>query len=97
MVPSDKNIEEYKVVVSPNAKRNLKKLAKKIEPDQFKRIDKKISGLGKDPRPKGHEKLSGEDKYRIRDGDYRILYYIDDRNKIIEIGAIGNRKDIYDH
>lgn len=96
MAPNDSNID-YRIVISPKAKRDLKKLSKKLNTDQLIQIDRKILDLKKDPRPIGCEKLSGDEKYRIRDGDYRILYYIDDRNKTVEIGFIGDRKDIYRH
>ena len=51
--------------------------------------------LKENPRPFGAIKLKGWNLYRIRVGDYRILYTINDKDKIIEIIAIGHRKDIY--
>ena len=59
------------------------------------RIATKIGALGNEPRPAGCEKLSGEEKYRLRQGDYRILYSIEDGEKIVTIVRIGHRRDVY--
>ena len=55
----------------------------------------KIRALADNPRPPGCEKLSGEDKYRLRQGDYRILYEIVDADVIVVVVRIGNRRDVY--
>jgi mRNA interferase RelE/StbE len=60
-----------------------------------KRMVTRIEGLRDEPRPPGCEKLSGEDKYRLRQGDYRILYEIVDRELIVTVVKIGNRADVY--
>jgi mRNA interferase RelE/StbE len=60
-----------------------------------RRIVQRIESLASDPRPPGHEKLSGEEKYRVRQGDYRILYEIVDRDLIVTVVKIGNRRDVY--
>ncbi len=61
-----------------------------------KQILKRIETLKKDPRPEGVTKLQGMDNaYRIRQGDYRIIYQIIDNNLIIEIVTIGHRSDVY--
>lgn len=60
-----------------------------------KRIIARIQGLRTNPRPPGCEKLSGEDKYRIRQGDYRLLYEILDQDLIVTVVRIGNRRDVY--
>ena len=60
------------------------------------KIDKAISGLANNPRPKGFKKLKGiAELYRIKINDYRILYNIQDNNLIIQIIKIAHRKDIY--
>lgn len=51
--------------------------------------------LGSDPRPPGTEKLSGQEKYRIRQGDYRVLYAIDDDSATVTIVKVGHRRDVY--
>ena len=55
----------------------------------------KIQALGSNPRPVGSEKLSGEEKYRLRQGDYRILYEIVDRELVVTVVKVGNRRDVY--
>jgi len=59
------------------------------------RVVAKIRLLASDPRLQGCEKLSGAEKYRIRQGDYRILYEIDDSTKSVIIVKVGNRKEVY--
>jgi mRNA interferase RelE/StbE len=51
--------------------------------------------LADDPRPPGSEKLSGEDRYRLRQGDYRVVYAVDDEQPLVEIVRIGHRRDVY--
>ena len=60
-----------------------------------RRVVAKIELLARDPRPHGCEKLSGAEKYRVRQGDYRILYEIDDSAKSVTIVKVGNRREIY--
>jgi mRNA interferase RelE/StbE len=86
----------YVVQIRPAAQRDLRKLKKKLSDDQLKRIDGKIRDLGQEPRPAGAEKLSNSDEeYRVRDGDYRILYKIDDSAKTVTVGRIRDRSDVY--
>lgn len=67
----------------------------KLPPETQRRIAPKIDALVDDPRPPGCEKLSGLGGYRIRVGDYRIVYEIEDATEIITVAAIGHRRDIY--
>jgi mRNA interferase RelE/StbE len=85
----------YVVEIRPAAQRDLRKLKKKLSDEQLKRIDKKIRNLGQQPRTAGAEKLSNEQDYRIRDGDYRILYKIDDFARTVTVGRIRDRSDVY--
>jgi mRNA interferase RelE/StbE len=55
----------------------------------------RINGLATEPRPPGAEKLSGHEKYRIRQGDYRVLYSIDDGAQTVTVVKIGHRRDVY--
>ena len=75
-------------------KRAQKELAKVIGKD-FDRIKKTIFALANNPRPPGCKKLTARDGWRIRVGKYRIIYEIDDKEKIIIILHIGLRRDIY--
>jgi mRNA interferase RelE/StbE len=59
------------------------------------RIVTRIGALADNPRPAGAEKLSGDDKYRIRQGDYRILYEIVDTALIVTVVRVGNRREVY--
>ena len=55
----------------------------------------KMEGLAGNPHPPGSEKLSGEEKYRLRQGDYRVLYSIQDASTTVTIVKIGHRRDVY--
>ncbi|MFH1903663.1 MAG: type II toxin-antitoxin system RelE/ParE family toxin [Candidatus Omnitrophota bacterium] len=61
----------------------------------IKAVLDKISSLADNPRPYDCQKLSGREQYRIRRGDYRILYYIEDDILIVYIVKVGHRKDVY--
>ena len=82
----------YTIEVAPAAERALKALPKPIQTQIVRRIDK----LAIEPRPHGVEKLTGEDHlYRIRSGNYRILYEIHDRKLLVLVVKIGDRKEVY--
>ena len=59
------------------------------------RVVERISKLAEDPRPSGSEKISGQDKYRVRQGRYRILYAIEDQDLLVQVVKVGHRKDVY--
>lgn len=59
------------------------------------RVVARIAALADDPRPMGAEKLSGANKYRVRQGDYRILYEIEDAALVVTVVRVGNRRDVY--
>ena len=72
--------------------------AKEIERVPLKdrrRIIDRIAALAEDPRPVGAERLSGDDKYRIRQGDYRILYEIIDHALVVTVVRVGHRREVY--
>jgi len=82
----------YTILLAPPAERQLKAFAPPIQ----KRLVKRLKALRDNPRPQGVKKLSGEDNlYRIREGDYRILYTIEDKELIVLVVKIGDRKEIY--
>ena len=60
-----------------------------------KRIMQRIQALAKDPRPAGCEKLSGQERYRIRQGVYRIIYGISDSTLIVLVVKVGHRREVY--
>ncbi|HEV2418776.1 MAG TPA: type II toxin-antitoxin system RelE/ParE family toxin [Terriglobia bacterium] len=81
----------YKVSVAASAVKELRGVPKR---DRH-RIAFRMQSLSGDPRPPGCEKLSGENRYRIRQGDYRILYSIDDSTEAVDIVKIGHRREVY--
>lgn len=81
----------YELFVLPAAQKDLDKL----EATVLARVLKKIRALSEDARPLGCLKLTDEDGYRTRSGDYRILYRIDDSSRRIYIYRIKHRKDVY--
>jgi len=82
----------YEVLLSPAARRDLKS----IRGPNRRRIAETIDALADDPRPHGYSKLAGEeDLFRVRVGDYRIVYKIEDDRLIVLVVRIGHRKDIY--
>lgn len=59
------------------------------------RIAAAIDGLATDPRPSGAVKLAGRDDFRIRVGDYRIVYAVDDAERLVLVARIAHRRDVY--
>ena len=60
------------------------------------RIVSRIQGLARDPRPPGSQKLAGDgERFRIRQGAYRIVYSVNDQNRAVEIVKIGHRREVY--
>lgn len=82
---------KYEILIERYAQKQIKKLDKEIIPV----IKNAILGLSENPRPPGYRKLKGEDAYRIRKGDYRIIYEIYDDIILIIVVSVGHRKDIY--
>ena len=81
----------YRIEIKRSAAKELEALPLKDR----KRIVAKIRRLAGEPRPPRCERLSGHAKYRIRQGDYRVLYAIDDHEALIQIVKVGHRKDVY--
>jgi mRNA interferase RelE/StbE len=89
---------QYAIEITSDAQRDLKKLRKKVPRSDSEAIDDTIQGLRQEPRPHGAIKLTGGKpprEYRIRVGDYRILYSINDSQRIVTIGRVKDRKDAY--
>jgi mRNA interferase RelE/StbE len=84
-------VEEYRILIKPSALKELNSIPKK----DLKRIVNCIQNLSEIPRPSGCEKLSGEDRYRVRQGLYRIVYSIDDKNHEVVIVKVGHRREVY--
>lgn len=77
-------------------KKSAIKALEKIDEPYYSNIKEAIYNLSSNPRPSGCKKLKGRDGYRIRVGNYRIIYDIFDSTLIIEVVNIGHRKNIYD-
>jgi len=60
-----------------------------------RRIVERIRILGGEPRPPGCQKLSGQDRYRVRQGAYRIVYSIHDETRVVRVVKVAHRKDVY--
>jgi len=83
--------DSYDLVVKKSAERELRALPKQ----DLRRVTERLQGLSRNPRPPGCEKLSGHDQYRIRQGDYRIVYAIDDAAHVVTLVKIGHRREVY--
>lgn len=81
----------YEILLLPPAQKDLDRL----ETQTFARVIRKIRALREDARPPGSLKLTDEDGYRVRAGDHRILYRIDDAGRRVFIYRIKHRKDAY--
>ena len=81
----------YSILLTKSAAKELESVPTKDR----QRIVTKIGALADNPRPVGAEKLSGDDRYRIRQGNYRILYQIVDAELIVTVVRIGNRREVY--
>ena len=84
-------MDNYQIHLSQSVVKKLSKLPANIED----RLITSIQSLSQDPRPHGYKKLKGQDGYRIRVGDYRIIYQIKDNFLTILVLDIGHRRDIY--
>lgn len=84
-------MDAYELLVKPSAVKELEAISKKDR----RRVIRRIEGLAADPRPPGCEKLSGEDKYRVRQGDYRVIYLVSDASHEVIVFKIGHRREVY--
>jgi len=81
----------YNVLITKSAAKELEAIPAKDR----RRIIERIRGLSSEPRPFRVEKLSGDDKYRIRQGNFRILYEILDRDLVVTVIRTGDRRNVY--
>jgi mRNA interferase RelE/StbE len=81
----------YHILIERYAQKQIMRLDKKVIPV----IKTAISNLANNPRPSGYKKLRGEDAYRIRVGNYRIIYEINDDVILVIVVSVGHRKDVY--
>lgn len=81
----------YKIFFKKSVEKDFKAIPKK----ELSKIINRIGGLSENPRPQGCEKLTGQARYRIRQGKYRIVYSIQDDELTVWVVKVGHRKDIY--
>jgi len=82
---------EYKILITDSAVKELEAIPDK----DLKKIVLRIRSLAQNPRPQGSQKLSAQERYRIRMGDYRVVYSIEDKKSEVIIVKIGHRREIY--
>lgn len=85
------NGHSYSVLIKRSAEKEMDSLPAAV----FDRVVESIRALEIDPRPHGSRKLRGMEQFRLRVGTYRILYTVDDDDRLVEIIAVGHRKDVY--
>jgi mRNA interferase RelE/StbE len=85
-------VSQYRIELRPAAARALRKL----DPPVRRRIQGAIALLAKDPRPPGARALRGRPALRVRVGDYRIIYSVQDDVLLVVVITIGHRRDVYD-
>ena len=81
----------FEVSVKQSVAKDLRHIPKK----EVARILKRIEALAVEPRPPGAERLSGQQKYRLRQGVYRIIYEIKDEELVVVVVKVGHRRDVY--
>jgi mRNA interferase RelE/StbE len=86
-------VTRYRIEVRPAAVRALAKLDRDVQP----RLRAAIALLAEDPRPPASRPLRGRPGYRVRVGDYRVIYTVADEVLLIVVVTLGHRRDVYDH
>lgn len=81
----------YSLLIKPSAAKELEALPL----EDRRKIITRIEALASMPRPHGYEKLSGQEHYRVRQGDYRVVYSVDDETRTVLVVKVGHRRDVY--
>jgi mRNA interferase RelE/StbE len=85
-------VAKYKLRIKKSAAKELEAISRKAD---RRRIVSRIEALAENPRPDGCKKLSGSERYRIRQGSYRIVYAIEDKQLVVYVVKIADRKSVY--
>jgi mRNA interferase RelE/StbE len=85
-------VASYSVFIKPSAVKEIEAIGSRSD---RRRVVRRIQDLANEPRPQGCEKLSGQDRFRVRQGDYRIVYAIEDGRRVVTVVKIGHRKEVY--
>ena len=82
----------YEITLARSARKELERLTRPVQ----LRVLRRIESLGSNPRPAGCRKLEGaDDLWRMRIGDYRVIYSIDDSRQLVDVSAVRHRSDAY--
>jgi mRNA interferase RelE/StbE len=84
-------VGSYKILIKPSAVKEIEAIPQRDR----QRLIARIQGLSSNPRPPGSEKLSGQDKFRLRQGVYRIVYSVNHDGPSLLIVKVGHRKEVY--
>ena len=86
-------MEGYRLIIKPSASKELQAITDK---DTLLRLIERIKLLQVQPRPSGSEKLAGRlSLYRVLQGNYRVIYSVDDQSHVVDIIKVGHRRDVY--
>ena len=84
---------DYSLSIKPSAAKELQSISDKVT---LTRLIEKVKSLATQPRPSGSEKLAGRPNlYRVRQGNYRVIYSVDDEARVVDVVKVGHRKDVY--
>ncbi|NBY59180.1 MAG: type II toxin-antitoxin system RelE/ParE family toxin [Synechococcaceae bacterium LLD_019] len=86
-------MDGYSLTIKPSAAKELQGITDKAT---LTRLIERIKSLSTQPRPSGSEKLAGRSSlYRVRQGNYRVIYSVDDQSRIVDVVKVGHRRDVY--
>jgi mRNA interferase RelE/StbE len=85
-------VGRYDLLIKPSAVKEIERISRKKD---RQKVVSRIQALADDPRPPGTEKLAQQDRYRVRQGGYRIIYAVDDQAKTVLVVKVGHRRDVY--
>ena len=88
---NSREMASYRILIKRSAEKEIRDLPRN---DRAK-VAERISALRDNPRPEGSQRLSGRDAYRIRVGDYRVIYTINDGVLVVEVVKVGHRREVY--
>lgn len=86
------SVASYRLFIKPSAAKELEAVGTKKD---RVRLVARIRSLAADPRPPGCQKLSGSEKYRVRQGVYRVVYFVEDDKLVITVVRVAHRRDVY--
>jgi mRNA interferase RelE/StbE len=85
-------VTSYSVELKPPARKELEALPDNV----LSRVVRKVESLGQTPRPAGCKKLKGyKDQWRVRVGDWRVVYIVDDKTRLVSVTRVAHRREVY--